>query len=71
MIRVSVSSGPVRFRAEVRAKSIEEVVRLAAVSYLGREVKVLFPIDAEVFFIEESALAVGTVVTEVPKEASR
>jgi hypothetical protein len=24
-----------------------------------------------VFFIEESALAVGTVVTEVPKEASR
>jgi hypothetical protein len=46
-------------------------VRPAEVSYLGREVKVLFPIDAEVFFIEESALAVGTVVTEVPKEASR
>ncbi len=71
MIRVSVvvSSGAIRFRAEVQAESIEEAVRLAALNYSSGEVRVLFPIDAEAFFIEESASAVETAHTEVMEEA--
>jgi hypothetical protein len=73
MIRVSVmvSRGPVHFRAEVRAESIEEAVRLAAASYSGGEVRMLFPIDAETFFIDESAPALRAVLTESPKKAVR
>ena len=56
-VSVAVSSGAVPFRVEVRAASIEEAVRLAAVSYPGGELKVLFPIDPESFFAEEAVPA--------------
>ena len=55
MIRVSVavSTGTTRFKAEVRAESIEDAVRLAAGIYPDGEVRVLFPIDAEAYFSED------------------
>ncbi len=71
VIRVSVvvSNGVVCFRTKVQGESIEEAVRLAAMSHSGGEVRVLFPIDAEAFFIEESASAMGTVYAGVMEEA--
>ena len=53
MIRVSmeVREGPALSRATVQAKSIREAVSITRGRYPGRDVRVIFPIDAEEFFI--------------------
>ena len=54
MIRVAmeVHDGDARSRATVRAGSIREAVSITRGRYPGRDVRVLFPIDPEDFFIE-------------------
>jgi hypothetical protein len=71
VIRVTVGSGADRFKAEVRAESIEDAVCSAATIYPDGEVRVLFPIDPKVFFVEEYAAVLGTILTEAPEEATR
>jgi hypothetical protein len=57
MIRVSmeVREGAARSRATVQAESIREAVSITRGRYPGRDVRVIFPIDAEDFFIEGPA----------------
>ena len=57
MIRVSmeVHEGTALSRATVQAESIREAVSITKGRYPGREVRVMFPIDAEEFFIEGPA----------------
>jgi hypothetical protein len=57
MIRVSmeVREGAALSRATVQAESIREAVSITRGRYPGREVRVIFPIDAEDFFIEGPA----------------
>jgi hypothetical protein len=52
MIRVSmeVREGTALSRATVQAESIREAVSIPRGRYPGREVRVIFPIDAENFF---------------------
>ena len=73
MIRVSVavSTGAIRFKVELRAESIEDAVRLATAVYPDGEVRVLFPIDPEAFFMEESAPVLGRPLSQAPKVAPR
>jgi hypothetical protein len=54
MIRVSmeVREGTALSRATVQAESIREAVSITRERYPGREVRVIFPIVAEDFFIE-------------------
>ena len=54
MIRVSmeVREGAALSTATVQAESICEAVSITKGRYPGREVRVMFPIDAEEFFIE-------------------
>ena len=54
MIRVSmeVREGAALSTATVQAESICEAVSITRRHYPGREVRVIFPIDAEEFFIE-------------------
>ena len=54
MIKVSmeVREGAALSRATVQAESIREAVSITRGRYPGREVRVIFPIDAENFFIE-------------------
>jgi hypothetical protein len=54
MIRVSVEvrEGTALSRATVQAESIREAVSITRGRYPGRDVRVLFPIDPEDFFIE-------------------
>jgi hypothetical protein len=67
MIRISVevSSGPARFRVWVQAQSIERALKIAQTLSPGKECKVIFPIDAEGFFVKEESgarmEALGTV----------
>ncbi len=53
MIRVSmeVREGTVLSRATVQAESIREAVNITRGRYPGRDVRVMFPIDPEDFFI--------------------
>jgi hypothetical protein len=57
MIRVSmdVREGAALSRATVQAESIREAVSITKRRYPGREVRVIFPIDAENIFIEGPA----------------
>ena len=57
MIRVSmeVREGAALSRATVQAGSIHEAVSITKGRYPGRDVRLMFPIDPESFFIEGSA----------------
>ena len=57
MIKVSmeVREGAALSKATVQAESIREAVNITKRRYPGREVRVIFPIDAENFFIEGPA----------------
>ena len=57
MIKVSmeVREGAALSTAIVQAESIREAVSITRQRYPGREVRVIFPIDAEDFFIESPA----------------
>ena len=49
---MEVREGAALSRATVQAESIREAVSITRGRYPGREVRVIFPIDAENFFIE-------------------
>ena len=61
MIRISVqvSSDAVRFNVAVEAESIERAVEIVARQNPGKECEVMFPIDPETFFVEDSVATVG------------
>jgi hypothetical protein len=67
MIRISleVSSDPARFRVWIQAQSIERALRIAQTLNPGKECNVVFPIDADGFFVKEESgarmEALGTV----------
>jgi hypothetical protein len=55
MIKVSleVHEGTVPFRVAAQAESISTAVSIVKGRYPGREVRVVFPIDSDEFFIED------------------
>jgi hypothetical protein len=57
MIKVSmeVREGATLSRATVEAESIREAVNITRRRYPGRDVRVMFPIDPETFFIDDPA----------------
>ena len=52
---MEVREGAALSTATVQAESIREAVSITRRRYPGREVRVMFPIDAEDFFIEGPA----------------
>ena len=67
-IDVEVGSGGGIFKAAVRADSIARAVGLARTRYPGSDVRVLFPIDPEDFFCEDSTPATVPIRPEMPEE---
>jgi hypothetical protein len=61
MIRISVqvSSNAARFNVAVEAESIERALEIVARQNPGKECEVMFPIDPETFFVEDSVATVG------------
>jgi hypothetical protein len=57
MIKVSMElrEGAARSRATVQAESIREAVSITRRRYPSRDVRVMFPIDPETFFIVDPA----------------
>jgi hypothetical protein len=55
MVKVSVQvrSGAARFRVGVQARSIREALSAVGRTYPNRDVRVMFPIEPEWFFVPE------------------
>ena len=60
MIRISVqvSSSAARFKVAVEAESIEQALEIVARQSPGKDCEVMFPIDPETFFVEDSVTTV-------------
>jgi hypothetical protein len=56
---MEVREGAALSRATVQAESIREAVNITRRRYPGREVRVVFPIDPEDFFIQAPAGGIG------------
>ncbi len=71
MIRVSieVDSDAARFELSVRAENIQRAVNIAEVAYPSAEVRVMYPIEPETFFVEDPAAIVGLVGVRIESVA--
>lgn len=71
MVRLSVEvrNGSARFEVAVRAQSIRRAVSLVAARYPEGEVRLIFPIDPEGFFVEDLAARAEMVGLEPPRAA--
>jgi hypothetical protein len=67
-ISVEVRSGAARFDVAIQAESIQRAVDLVKGFYSANDVKVVFPIDAEGFFVEEALAKEGLIEGAKPLE---
>jgi hypothetical protein len=70
MVKVSVEvrSGTARFRVSVQAQSIRKALDMVGARYPGGEVRVVFPIESESFFVDAPPTLAGVLGTEHPKQ---
>ena len=70
MVKVSIEvrDGATRFRVGVQATSIQRAISLAKGFYFAIDVKVVFPIDPESFFVEDALAAEGLLERGAPLE---
>jgi len=70
-VSVEVSGRGTCFRAAVWAESVERAVDVARMHCPGGEVRVLFPINPDAFFVAKVGPAAGTMLPEVQEAAGR
>ena len=72
MVRVSIRirEGASCFDVSVQAQSIRQAVGIAVARYPGADVRVSFPIDGEVFFVEEPGSRASRLRREWPERAA-
>jgi hypothetical protein len=67
-VSVEVRNGAARFRVGVQASSIQRVLNLVKGIHSTNDVKVVFPIDPEGFFVEDALAAEGLIHTSNSQE---
>jgi hypothetical protein len=67
-VSIEVHFGTARFRVRVQASSIQRAVSLVKGFYSASDVKVMFPIDPEGFFVEDAFAAEGLIERGKPQE---
>jgi len=72
MVRVSIRirEGASRFDVSVRAQSIRRALSITADGYPNADVRVSFPIDAGVFFVEEPVSRTAQLRREWPERVA-
>jgi hypothetical protein len=72
MVRVPIRirEGASCFDVSVQAQSIRRAVSIVAARYPGADVRVRFPIDAEVFFVGEPGARVKRLKREQPDKVA-
>ena len=70
MVRVSVEvrNGAAHFRVGVQASSINRAINLVKAFYSACDVRVIFPIDPEGFFVEDALGAEELIESDKPQE---
>jgi hypothetical protein len=70
MVKVSIEvrSGATRFRVAVQAQSIQRAVSLVGGSYPASDLRVIFPIDPDGFFVEDVLAKEGLIEVGNPQE---
>ena len=63
-ITVEVGSGAIRYRVAVQAESIRRALEIMEGMNPGKEIKVMFPIDPESFFVDEPGAVAGQIEQE-------
>jgi hypothetical protein len=56
MVSIEVRSASARFRVKVGAEGIEQALSLTRRRYPGDEIRVVFPIEPETFFVRQGIL---------------
>jgi hypothetical protein len=67
-VSIEVCSGAARFRVGIQASSIQRAVSLVKGLYSASDVRVLFPIDPEAFFVEDAFAKEGLIERGMPQE---
>jgi hypothetical protein len=67
-VSIEVRSGAARFRVGIQASSIQSAVRLAKGLYSASDVRVVFPIDPQDFFVGDPSAKEGLVERGMPQE---
>jgi hypothetical protein len=63
-VSVEVGRGAARYRIAVQAESIERALEIVERQNPFREAKVAFPLDPEVFFVQDTTAHAGPVNKE-------
>ena len=56
-ISVEVSSGTARFRISIQAKTIERALEIARRQNSGKEYRIIFPTNLQVYSVREESVA--------------
>jgi hypothetical protein len=67
-VSIEVRSGTARFRVGVQAESIQRAVSLAKGSYSASDFRVVFPLNAREFFVEDVGAQGEQIEFEEPKK---
>jgi hypothetical protein len=60
-VSIEVRSGAARFRVEIQASSIQRAVSVVEGSHSASDVRVIFPIDPEDFYVEDALSGEGLI----------
>jgi hypothetical protein len=67
-VSIEVRNGATRFRVGVQATSIQGAISLVKASYVAGDVRVIFPIDPEGFFVEDAFAKEGLFEVGKPQQ---
>jgi hypothetical protein len=67
-VSIEVRSGAAHFRVGIQASSIQRAVSLAKGLYSATDVRVIFPIDPEGFFVKDAFAKEGLIERGIPQE---
>jgi hypothetical protein len=69
-VSIEVRSVAARFRVAVRARSIQRALSLVGGSYPASDLRVIFPLDPNGFFVRDAAAQAGSITFEEPQKSS-
>jgi hypothetical protein len=69
-VLVEMGNGSACIRVVARGENIRRAVGIAGAFYPGTDVRVVYPIDPERFFVDDSTATVGLVGLEMPEKVA-
>jgi hypothetical protein len=70
-VSIEVRNSATRFRVGVQATSIQGAISLVKAFYFAEDIRVIFPIDPEGFFVKEAIAKEGLIERGKPQEEEK